>query len=285
MSGGTQIRLGAFRYELRAGGSILDPCEILASIARGNLRTFIEEPRVRAEMLRRLQSPPCPVRCHVSADGARNDCNCTSGFQYTSDPEQQAAIGCEARDVWNDVRALLVTHEEASRGDADPIMVDCDCITTAGIAGAAWLAWYEPHRPALAGVDLGGVELAGPSAVASFLARTEHASRFGAGARFELGAVELGAAAEQRFAVGITLPPEVPGKVRVGHCYGLVTRRPKPPQPAIQMPFEGGPWWVWDLSAHYGMPRPNDEFYTSGEAVAFPVVKEGLFGLRAIARR
>ncbi len=262
MAGGTHIRLGAFRYELRAGGSILDPCEILASITRGNLRAFIDDPRLRAEIIRRLQSPPCAVRCYVHADGA-NDCTCPSGFQYTSDPEQQASIGCEARDVWNDARALLVTHEEAGRGARDPVMVDCDCITTAGIAGAAWLAWYEPQRAPLAGVHLGGVELAGASPVAAF----------------------LGAVQAPQFAIGITLPPEVPGKPRVGHCYGLVTQKPRDPQPPIQMPFEGGPWYVWDLSAHFGMARPSDEFYTNGEAVAFPVVKEGLFGLRAMSRR
>jgi hypothetical protein len=267
MAGATHIRLGGIRYELRAGGSISDPCEILAAITRGNLRAYLEDPRIRAEVLRRLQSPPCPVRCYVSTDGARNDCTCSSGFQYTSDPEQQASIGCEARDVWNDARALLVTHEEAGRGANDPIMVDCDCITTTGIAGAAWLAWYEPHRAPLAGIDLAGIELAGPPAVTSLLAPP------------------IGSAGEAQFAIGITLPAEVPGRVRVGHCYGLVNRKPKPPQPPIQMPFAGGPWWVWDLSAHFGMNRPSDDFYTTGEAVAFPVVHEGLFGLRASGRR
>lgn len=269
MGGGTHIRLGGMRYELRAGGSIHDPCELLASIARGNLRAFIDDPRLRAEIIRRVMSPPCAVRCHVSPDGARNDCDCPSGFQYTSDPEQQASIGCEARDVWNDARALLVTHEEAGRGPDDPIMIDCDCITPTSLAAAAWLAWYgPPAHPSIAGVVLGGVELpAPPSAVLSVLAR---------GRVPELGAAR---GEDARFAVGITLPPEVPGKDRVGHCYGLVNRKPKAPQPPILMPFEGGPWWVWDLSAHFGMPRPADAFYTTGEAVAYPLVRDGLYGL------
>ena len=80
------------------------------------------------------------------------------------------------------------------------------------------------------------------------------------------------------FAVGITLPPAV----QIAHCYALTNRRPPSPQPPITLPFEGGPWYVWDAAAHWGMPRPPNQFYTLGEKVAYPIVQAQLDGLKLI---
>jgi len=248
VSGTPHIRLGGVRIDLRAGGHIRDFADHLMALTRGNLRALIEDPAVRDEAIRRVQSPPCPVRCYVSADGARHDCTCASGFQYTSDGEAQALEGCPARDVWNDLRALFLAHAAQGRGPHDPILIDCDCITPASLAVAAYLAWYAPQAH-LAGV------------------------------------VNLGAWRDnaKRFAIGITLPPPPadPSKERVGHVYGLLNYPPPAPQPPVKLTSsDGTPWWVWDGSAHFGMDRPPASFYSTGDVVAFEIRRDDLFGLK-----
>lgn len=243
--GGTQLRIGGVRIGLNAGQSILDAADLLAGVARVNLRALRDDPKLRADAVGRVLSPPCATRCYVSEDGARNDCNCLSGFQYASDPEQQAMQGCPARDVWNDLRSLLIGHAESGRGRGDPIVADCDCLTPASLAVQAYTAWYAPKGYGMGGLDLGAL----------------HDD-------------------ERRFAVGITLPPPEPGKARIGHAYSLLNRPPNPPQPPIRIDLEGSPWWVWDGSAHWGMQRPPDSFYTTGEYVAVEVSRKDLDGLR-----
>lgn len=238
------IRLYGRRISLRAGRSIRDAAEILEGITRVNIRALRDDPALREEAMRRVLSPPCQTRCYVSEDGASNDCNCVSGFQWTSDPEAEAMQGCPARDVWNDFVSLGVGHQAAGRGAADPIAADCDCLTPIALGAMAYLAWFAPRSYSIDGFSLG--------------AQRSH---------------------EKRFAVGITLPPPDPTKERIGHAYGLVNYIPKAPQPPIKMPFKGGDWWVWDPSAHWGMTRPPDDFYATGEFVAYEVRRENLDGL------
>lgn len=251
---GTHLRLGGHRIDLRAGGSLQDFADLLAAMTRGNIRAFRDDPSLRAEMVRRVMSPPCASRCYVSRDGTQNDCNCNSGLQWTTDPEAEALQGCPARDVWNDARALWQNHQMSGRGPDQPIVADCDCLTPLSLGVAAHMAWHGRHISGMSGIVLGS-------------------------AGFEFGDVGALISPRQRFAVGITLPPEVPGKERIGHAYGLVNYRPAAPQPEIKMPYPGD-WWVWDASAHWGMARPADSFYTTGEYVGSEVRRDDLDGLR-----
>lgn len=246
MGDGTHIKLGAGRIGLQAGASIQDAADLLAVIAGINRRSLRDDNELREDAIRRVLSPPCATRCYVSQDGAHHDCTCASGFQWTTDPEAQALEGCPARDVWNDLRSLRLGHYNRGAGPHDPIAADCDCLTPAHLAVLSHLAWDQPA---------GGYAVSG----------------------YQLGAVRGDA---KRFAVGITLPPLEPGKERIGHAYGLVNYMPRAPQPPIQMPFVGGPWWVIDASAHWGMKRPPDSFYTYGEFVATEVLRDGCAVLR-----
>lgn len=241
------IRFGGVRIDYRAGGHIRDFADLLMAMTRGNLRAMLDDPAVREEALRRVQTPPCRERCYVSPDGAQHNCVCPSGFQYASDTEAQALEGCAPGDVWNDLRSLFMAHHARGGRPDEPIVVDCDCITPAMIAVAAWLAWYAPPVYPLSGVNLGAY-------------RNE----------------------QRRFALGITLPPPAkdPSKERVGHVYGLLNYMPPSPQPPIQLKDKSGSvWWVWDGSAHFGMERPPDTFYATGEAVAFELRRDDLYGL------
>lgn len=244
-AGGTHIRLGGHRIDLRAGNSIDDFAVLLEGIARINLLALREDPRLREEAFRRVNSPPCGTRCYVSGDGSRNDCNCASGFQWTTDPEAQAMQGCPARDVWNDFRGLGMGHHESGRGKADPIAADCDCLAPIWAAVAAYSAWFPPDNISVAGIQLGAYKNN-----------------------------------DFRVAIGITLPPSIPGKERIGHAYVLQNVIPPSPQPTIVMPYGGGPWWVADPSAHWGMPRPDNDFYSSGTFVARELLRGNIEGLR-----
>lgn len=257
MRGDRHIRIGSARIQYDVGASILDAADSLASIARVDLRQLRDDPRLRDEAIRRVLSPPCPTRCYVSGDGARHDCTCPSGFQWTTDPEAQALEGCPPRDVWSDIRALLAGHHAAGRGPHDPIACDCDDLTPTSIAVAGYLAWFAPETLSVSGFSDFSLE--------------------GTCARCNMGAAK---GREPRFAVGITLPPPLPGKERIGHAYGLVSYKPQAPQPEIKMPYKDGDWWVWDASAHFGMARPANDFYTSGEYVAVEVRRDALDGLR-----
>lgn len=256
----TQMRIGGTRVALKLSGSLGDAADHLATMTRTNIRAMLRDPRVRDEAIRRVMTDPCVSRCYVSSDGTRNDCDCNSGFQWTTDGEAQAMMreglsgeGCPARDVWNDFTSLMIGHADSGRGHHQPIAADCDCLTPVSLAVAGYLAWFAPERLAVEGVAIGG-------------------------RRLNLGSLRSN---DARFAVGITLPPDEPGKERVGHAYGLMNRMPRAPQPPIKMPFkDGGPWWVWDASAHWGMTRPSDSFYTTGEFVGFEVSREGLGGLK-----
>ena len=242
--GDRQIRIsGLGRIAMPAGRSLRDAAEILEGITRVNVRGFRDDPALRDEVIRRVLSPPCATRCYVSRDGTQNDCNCASGFQWTTDSEAQALEGCGPVDIWNDFASLGAAHHAAGRGMSDPIAADCDCLTPIALGAMAYLAWFQPENFSVAGFSLGA---------------QRNDSR--------------------RFAVGITLPPAVPGKERIGHAYALTNYIPGPPQPKIRMPYKD-PWFVWDPSAHWGMKRPEDSFYPSGEHVAFEVRREHLDGL------
>lgn len=249
----TQIRIGGVRIGLRAGAQILDACEVLEAITRINLRALRDDADLRDDAMRRVLSPPCVDRCYVSEDGSRNDCDCASGFQYASDPEAQALEGCPARDVWNDLRSLGISHHDSGRGHHEPIVADCDCLAPATIAVYAYIAWFMPDKYQIQGVRA-------------------------------FNGVNLGAyrSPEKRFAIGITLPPFEAGKERIGHAYGLMNHIPLPPQPAIVMPYADGPWYVLDPSAHWGMRRPPDNYYPTGEIAAFELRRDALDGLRRV---
>jgi len=240
----TQIRLGGVRIGMQVAGSIDDLADILCGIARANLRAFSADSELRDDAVRRILSPPCATRCYVTQQG--HDCHCPSGIQYTSDPEAQLMEGCDAKDVWNDWRSLAIAHQKQGRGEDDPYVADCDCITPAHLGLAAWIAWMQGKNPAaINGISLG-----------AFL-------------RPEAG-----------FAVGITLPPDRgDGSPRIGHAYSVITSRPQPPQPIIEMPYENGPWYVWDGAVHFGMTRPPDSYYTTGQYCAYPLRKKDLAGL------
>ncbi len=241
MGGGTHIKLGAGRIGLQAGATIQDASDLLAVIAGINRRALLNDGELRDDAIRRVMSPPCATRCYVSHDGSSHDCNCVSGFQWTTDPEAQALEGCPARDVWNDLRSLRLGHYSRGAGPHEPIAADCDCLTPAHLSVLSHVAWDQPTPGyAIAGIQLGAVRDTG-----------------------------------KRFAVAITLPPPDPSKERIGHAYGLVNYPPRAPQPLIQMPFDGGPWYVIDASAHWGMARPPNSFYTTGEFVATEILRNG----------
>lgn len=274
MSGGTHIRIGGVRIDFRSGGSLAGAAEHLSVLARDNIRAFQADPRLREEAIRRVLSPPCPVRCYVSEDGNRHDCNCGGGFQYASDPEQQSLEGCQPADVWSDFPSLIAGHYTRCQRlgedpNTTPIVADCDDLTPTSLSVAAWIAWFAPER-LIAGAftEIGGI-----------------ASMALGMPRFMRRELNLGEYRDNgaRFAVAITLPPDEPGKPRVGHAYGLTNRVPASPQPRIEMPLLGGPWYVWDDSAHRGMARPNDGYYPKGEVVAFEISKENINGLQRAA--
>jgi hypothetical protein len=129
-------------------------------------------------------------------------------------------------------------------------VADCDCLTPAVLSVFGHMAWNAPKEYSVRGVP--GYE------------------------GFNLGAFR---SEDKRFAIGITLPPFEQGKERIGHAYGLMNTIPRAPQPTIQMPYEGGPWWVIDPSAHWGMKRPPDDYYSTGEFVAFELRRDRLDGL------
>ncbi len=256
---GTQIRLGGMRIGLRQGDQhmLFAAAEILEAITRANMRDMRNDPRLRDEAIRRALSLPCTDRCYVTPGpggvGVVDNCNSPSGFQYASDDEKEALEGCPARDTWSDLRALLAGHQGSGRGDDDPIVADCDCLTPATLAVAAYLAWFAPSEYGVGGITLGGVRRGG----------------------YSLGGMRDPGA---RFAIGITLPPPTTTGPQMAHAYGLTNRRPASPQPEIR----SGDWYVWDAAAHFGMKRPPDSFYfppKPGLIVAYELRRDNLDGL------
>jgi hypothetical protein len=254
--GGTQIRFGDQRVELRSGGTLDDAAYLLAGLARANVRAMERDADLRDEAIRRTLSPPID-RCYVKGDqsvGMRHDCTGESGYQYASDEEQQALEGCRPSDVWSDIRALLAGHEQAKRGPKDPIVCDCDDLAPAAAGVYAWLAWF--------GKD--GLTI-------------PKGSWYGDDGKKIQG---LGDSSRKaRFALAITRPPRAP----IAHAYVLTSQRPKPPQPPIRLAgSEGESWWVLDPAAHWGMPRPQDSFYGYGEVVAHELRHDSLEGLKVL---
>jgi hypothetical protein len=256
---GTQVRLGGMRIDLRQGDRqmLYAAAEILEAITRANMRDMRDDPRLRDEAIRRALSLPCTDRCYVTPGpggvGTVDNCDSSSGFQYASDDEKEALEGCPARDTWSDLRALLSGHHDSGRGPDHPVVADCDCLTPATLAVAAYLAWLAPSNFGVGGITLGGVQHGG----------------------YSLGGLRDEGA---RFAVGITLPPPTPGAGQMAHAYGLTNRRPAAPQPEIR----SGEWYVWDAAAHFGMQRPKDSFYfppKPGVIVAYELRKTDLDGL------
>jgi len=244
--GGTQIRFGGERVELRSGGTLDDAAFLLVGLARGNVRAMQADPVLREEAIRRVLSPPID-RCHVRS-AERHDCTGQSGFQYASDEEQQTLEGCKPSDVWSDMRALLAGHESAGRGSEDAVVCDCDDLAPAAAGAYAWLSWF--------GED--GM-------------KTPKGSWYGEGKPI----AGIGKAMrDARFAIAITRPPRAP----IAHAYVLTSRPPAPPQPPIQM----GSWWVLDPAAHWGMPRPPDDFYRQGEVVAHELSRDSLQSMKVL---
>lgn len=276
MAHATHIRIGGVRIDLQAGGSIGDAADLLEGVARINLRALRDDPRLRDEALRRMLSPPCETRCYVR-EGVQgslsHDCNCTSGMQYSSDEEAQALEACPARDVWSDLRSLIIGHAGAQRGESDPIVCDCDDLAPADVACQAYLAWYaEPGY----GYAYDGVE---PEYMGLGFAR-EILGLWMPAQRVQIGSASplpTGRDPDARFAIAITRPEGAD----IAHAYGLANRRPPAPQPAIGMVDDNGDrWWVRDAAAHFGMKRPRDSYYTNGQIVVHELRKNNLDGLR-----
>lgn len=249
------VRLGGARIAVNPG-SLKAAAEVLEVIARDNLRAFLDDPKLRDEAIRRILSPPCPTRCYVQAGGA-NDCNCTSGMQWSSDEEAQELEKCPPRDVWSDFRSLLVGHAAAGRGASDPIVCDCDDMAPAAISVLAYLAWFAPPGYSVAGIPRNAASVYHALGVEPI----------------RLGAAKVGIGRDDgaRFAIAITHPPHAD----IAHAYALMNRRAPAPQPEIR----SGEWHVWDPAAHWGMDRPSDTFYFSAPPVAFELRREGLAGL------
>lgn len=261
MAHATHIRLGGVRIGLQAGGTIRDPAEGLEFLARANLRALCTDAKLREEALRRVLSPPCGARCYVQRDAGgvlSHDCTCASGWQYGSDEHAQDLEGCPARDVWSDIRSLIIGHnaradlrERGTDPANAPIVADCDDLAPAALAVCAWIAWFAPR-----GYSVGGVS--------------------------DLGSHRNDAA---RFAIGITLPaddPQNPEVERMAHAYGLSTLTPPAPQRDIRM-GKSGLWRVCDWAAYWGMKTPPDAYYdatkTGGEVAIFELRRDHLDGL------
>jgi len=242
--GGTHVRLGGTRIDLRSTGTLGDAADLLAGLGRANVRAIRSDAALREEALRRALSPAVD-RCRVQGMGTtlRHDCTAPSGFQYASDEEAQALEACSPNDVWSDIRGLIIGHKRAGRGPDEPIVADCDDLTPSALGVAAYISWFAP--PGLLAPD-------------GTLSAGQDLSRW----RDD----------DARFAVAITRPP----KAEIAHAYGLTNRVPPWPQPKIEM---GKGWYVWDPAAHWGMPRPRDEFYRTGDVVAHEVRRADLDGI------
>lgn len=259
-----QIRIGGTRVELRQGGSLCGPADMLAGLTRNNLRALRDDPELRAWALPRVISPPLGAPCTVRdtlMQGVVSDCVLGSGFQYSSDEDQQLREGCAPADVWSDLYGLKAGHERAVQlGRArpeNPVAADCDDLTPSALAVAAWIAWFAPPG-----------SIAPPGTIVA--GRDLHDFR------------DEGA----RFATSIVRPPKPPPpKPWIAHAFGLTNRKPPPPQPEVKIRLGGVDWYVWDPAAHWGMTRPPDPFYLSGDKdggfVAYEIRRDDLDGLAA----
>lgn len=148
-----RIRTAGSSTDIDLTGTVWDACDFLAALARTDLRSFIDGPwgkgneGLAKEMVRRLSTDPCQTQCFVvSHKNGENvvtqGCTCSSGWQYTDDNHVAALEGCGPNDLWSDARALLKKHYEIGRGPDQPILCDCDDLTS--ITAGCW-AYMDPN--------------------------------------------------------------------------------------------------------------------------------------------
>jgi len=229
-----RLRIGADITDMNLHGSVWDSADLLAALARTNLRSFVPGPwgegdeALAAEIARRTNTAPCDQQCFITAhsDGAlmKTGCGCASGWQYASDEDVQTLEGCKPQDVWNDARGLILNHVKVGRGDADPILCDCDDLTAICAASAKYQMWKSAGSP----------------------------TTFGGRPR-DVGEVQ----------VAITRPK---GK-NMAHAYMLSSTKPVEGEPQIRL--QG--LWVFDPAARWGMTRPPESFYGDGEVAVYPL--------------
>lgn len=116
---------------IRLRGSIRDACDVLAAMARANLRALLADDSLAREVVRRFdrENEGCCFRAANPRNPRQVGCHCQVGIQYETDEDIQVAEGCKPDDVWSDIRSLLHFHERMGRGPEDPVLGDCDDIT------------------------------------------------------------------------------------------------------------------------------------------------------------
>lgn len=167
-----RLRIGASITDVNLHGSVWDAADLLTGLTRTNLRSFVPGPwgegdgALAAMIAKRTNTAPCDQQCFITAhsdgDVVKTGCGCTSGWQYTSDEDVQTLEGCKPQDVWNDARGLIIHHVKVGRGDADPILCDCDDLTAICAASAKYQIWKSAGAPMTGGRprDVGDIRVA-----------------------------------------------------------------------------------------------------------------------------
>lgn len=212
---------------IRLRGSIRDACDVLAAMGRANLRALLADEDLAREAVRRFDAnnESCCFRAANPRDPKQVGCHCQTGMQYETDEDIQVAEGCKPDDVWSDLRSLLHFHARMGRGRDDPVLGDCDDLSTIVAAFGKFVEWLRVGRD------------------------------------------------EMQIFLAIVCPDGSP----MAHAYILQDVPAPPGEPTIIRPqtevqgatVEG--LRVYDPSARYGMRRPPDSYYLTGEHAAFPL--------------
>lgn len=229
------VRMNGESRKVNLRGSVVDYADLLTSVARATLRSFVPgpwgpgNPELAAEMIRRTHTPPCDSQCFVVVhdDGGKTmkGCHCPgSGWHYTDDTDMEAMNSCSPNDVWNDAASLLYHHEKQGRGAEDAIYCDCDDMAINIAAVAKYEEWLRRGCPMK-----GGIPQDGEMEVYGCIAKPDDSNT--------------------AHAFVMTSAPLIPDEriIRVGRLF------------------------VTDGAARWGMRRPEDTFYGSGTVAPFPV--------------
>lgn len=249
-----RLRIAQKTVDVHLRGQIWDACDLLAGVSRASLRSFCPGPwgkgneELAREMCRRCATAACGTQCEITArrglggkPGAPHMSGCTvckfSGWQYTDDDHVQTLEGCGPNDVWNDADAVLYNHKKVGRGASDPILGDCDDLAQISVAVGLYSAWKAAGSPISGGrpVDPPGVDV-----------------------RMVIGRPDT----------------IVNGKPNtMAHAY-MASNLPMPAdEPTIEIvaPRDGKRLFVFDPAARWGMARPGNDFYGSGDLAVYPV--------------
>lgn len=241
------VQVGEWSRDVILYGSVWDHSDLLASLVRADLRSFVDGPwgkgdeKLAAEMIRRCSTDPCVQQCfvvqHAEGQKTMRGCSCSSGWQYTDDNHVQALEGCPPNDVWRDTRALVSNHIKIGRGDNDPILCDCDDLTSVCAACAKFERWDRAGRKTKDGRPVDGPE---------------------------------------DIRVAITKPPDA----NTAHAFMLCDTRPIAGEPEIMIRPPPTPkekekdpprLYVFDPAGRWGMRRPDPSYYGRGDVAVFPV--------------